>query len=362
MTSATAEQLTGAHAPARRSPLPLLILAAVAVAGGVWGVKRYQFARTHVTTDNAQVDGHLTPIAPKLQAFAARVLVEDNQRVSAGDTLVVLDRRDFEVRLEQALADLRSAEASAGGTHHGGAALSAVATARAGAAGADAAVASAEASVRKATADLERYRGLAANHVVSAQQLDQAQWAFDNARAALDAARKQATAAASAVEGAEAELGVAGARVAAARAAVETARLQLGYTALLAPEDGIVAKRAVEAGSLVQPGQQLMVVVSEGRLWVTANLKETQVERLRTGETVDIEVDAYPGVTFRGTVESLSPATGARFALLPPDNATGNFTKVVQRVPVRIAVDPRQNPAHPLRPGMSAVITISTGV
>jgi membrane fusion protein (multidrug efflux system) len=117
----------------------------------------------------------------------------------------------------------------------------------------------------------------------------------------------------------------------------------------------------VEVGALVQPGQQLLAIVPDGRVWVTANLKETQLEKVRPGDAVTIEVDAYPGVRFRGTVESLSPATGARFALLPPDNATGNFTKVVQRVPVRIAVDPGQDPGHPLRPGMSAVVTITTG-
>ncbi|HEX8392043.1 MAG TPA: HlyD family secretion protein, partial [Longimicrobium sp.] len=147
-------------------------------------------------------------------------------------------------------------------------------------------------------------------------------------------------------------------RIAAARAAVEQARLQLSYTQVIAPTGGVVAKRSVEPGQLVQPGQPLMSVVPLNDVWVTANLKETQTRDLKPGEPVEFEVDAYPGVEFHGRLESVSPATGARFSLLPPDNATGNFTKVVQRIPVRIRMDGRPDPAHPLRPGMSASVRI----
>jgi membrane fusion protein (multidrug efflux system) len=352
---------TDAAPSARRSPLPYIIAGIIVLAALGFGIRRYSFARRHVTTDNAQVDGHITPIASKVQAFVARVLVDDNRRVSAGDTLVVLDARTLQARLDEAEADLRAAVAAAGNSRQGGAAQAQVAAARSSAASAEATVASAQAAVTKTSADLERYRGLAASRVISAQQLDQAQWAYDNARAALDAARKQAAAAGSQVGGTEAELTGARARVASAQAAVNEARLQLADAAILAPAEGVVARRSVEVGALVQPGQQLMSLVPETRVWVTANLKETQLEKVRPGAPADIEVDAYPGVTFHGTVESVSPATGARFALLPPDNATGNFTKVVQRVPVRIAVDPKQDPAHPLRPGMSAVVVITTG-
>ncbi len=365
MTSVTQEQpaLTDADAaPARRRvPVPLIIFGVLAVAATIGGVSRYRFARTHVVTDNAQVDGHITPIAPKVQAFVARVLVEDNHKVRTGDTLLILDERDLKVRVSEAEADLRSAQAQAGSETRGGASTAALAAARSNASGAGAAVAAAEAAVRKTAADLARYRTLAAQKVISAQQLDQAQWAYDNARAALDAAGKQAAAGGSLVLGAESEVTAAAARMAAARSALETARLQLSYAVVTAPASGIVAKRAVEVGALVQPGQQVMSLVPDSGVWVTANLKETQVARVHPGARVDIEVDAYPGVVFHGSVESLSPATGARFALLPPDNATGNFTKVVQRVPVRIQVDPGQHPSHPLRPGMSASVTIITG-
>jgi membrane fusion protein (multidrug efflux system) len=148
--------------------------------------------------------------------------------------------------------------------------------------------------------------------------------------------------------------------LAAAQAAVDNARLQLSYSVIVAPTDGLIAKRSAEPGALVQVGQNLLSIVPEKKVWVTANLKETQLAHVAVGDEVEFTVDAYPGRVFHGKVESLSPATGARFALLPPDNATGNFTKVVQRVPVRIAVDPNTDPSAPLRPGMSVDVTITT--
>jgi membrane fusion protein (multidrug efflux system) len=211
---------------------------------------------------------------------------------------------------------------------------------------ADAAVRQAEAAAQKAHADLDRLTPLAALGIVSRQQLDAAQTAVRSADAALAAAQ-------AALTGADA-------RVASARAARDQAALQLSYTHILAPTDGLVSKKTVEVGELVQPGQPLMSVVPLQDVWVTANLKETQIEDVTPGDRVDFTVDAYPGVHFRGHVESLSPATGARFSLLPPDNATGNFTKVVQRIPVRIRPDGPADTAHPLRPGMSVDVTITT--
>ena len=224
------------------------------------------------------------------------------------------------------------------------------------AAGAEGSVAAAEAAARKAAADLERYRGLAATKVIAAQQLDAAQAANDAAIANLDVARRQAIAAKSQVAAGAPR---SRARRAARRGgrAVGTAETQVGYTVITAPIAGIVARRRVEPGELVQPGQALLSVVPSTDVWVTANLKETELQFVKVGDPVEFTVDAYRGVNFEGTVESLSPATGARFALLPPDNASGNFTKVVQRVPVRIAV-PTEDPAHPLRPGMSVDVKI----
>jgi membrane fusion protein (multidrug efflux system) len=296
------------------------------------GAKRWWFSRSHVSTDNAQVDGHIIPILPKVGGFVAEVRVRENQEVKAGDTLVVLDDRDFRVRLAQTDADL--------------AALLATVSSRTRVGQAEAAVAQAQANALKARADLARMEPLAQQDIVSAQQLDAA-------RAAASAADAQLAASQAALVGADA-------RVAASRAARDQAALQLSYTSVTAPSAGVISKKAVEVGQLEQPGQPLMALVPLQDVWVVANLKETETADVTPGDPAEITVDAYPGRHFRGQVESLSPATGAKFSLLPPDNATGNFTKVVQRVPVRIRLAGPADPAHPLRPGMSAVVTIQT--
>jgi membrane fusion protein (multidrug efflux system) len=295
------------------------------------GLRRWFFGLSHVSTDNAQVDGHIVPILPKVGGFVTEVRVDDNRRVKLGDTLVVLDDRDYKVRLAQAEADL-------------GVALAAVSN-RARVGQAEAQVAQAQANAQKAHADLDRLAPLAAQDIVSKQQLDAVQSAAQAADAALAAAQ-------AALVGADA-------RVAAARAARDQAALNLSYTHVAAPANGVVSKKSVEVGQLVQPGQPLMSVVPLEDVWVTANLKETEIANVKAGDPAEFTVDAYPGIRFQGHVESLSPATGARFSLLPPDNATGNFTKVVQRLPVRVRPD-KIDSAHPLRPGMSVVVTIQT--
>ena len=348
-----------ARPQARRRPLPLILALVGVTALAAWGWHRYQFGLSHVETDNAQVDGHITPISPKVSAFVASVRVEENQRVTAGDTLVVLDDRDLRVRLAQAEAELATALATGGSRHVTGQAQAELAASQADAQSSTAAVASAEAGFRKATQDLERIRGLARQQIVPAQQLDAAQAAYDAASANLDAAKRRASAAEEQVHAYQAGVGAAAARIQSAEATVANARLQLSYTVITAPVTGVSGRRAVEPGALVQVGQTLMSVIPDSDVWVTANLKETEVEGVSVGDSASFTVDAYPDLTFHGHVASLSPATGARFALLPPDNATGNFTKVVQRVPVRVEVDDA-DPAHPLRPGMSVVITIRT--
>ncbi|PYP53212.1 MAG: HlyD family secretion protein [Gemmatimonadetes bacterium] len=304
----------------------LVLLALVAL-----GARRWIYGLSHVSTDNAQVDGHIVPILPKVGGFVTDVRIDENQGVKAGDTLVVLDDRDYKVRLAQAEADLAVALAGVSNRVRVGQA--------------EAQVEQAQANALKAHADLDRVRPLALQEIVSKQQLDAVEAAARAADAALAAA--------------QASLLAADARVGAARAARDQAALNLSYTRVIAPSSGVVSKKTVELGQLVQPGQPLMSVVPLQDVWLTANLKETEIANVKPGEPVEFTVDAYPGAHFRGHVESLSPATGARFSLLPPDNATGNFTKVVQRVPVRIRPD-KVDPAHPLRPGMSVVVTIQT--
>ena len=305
----------------------VILLALVGV-----GVRRWIFGLSHVSTDNAQVDGHVIPILPKVGGFVTEVRVDENNRVKLGDTLVVLDDRDYRVRLAQADADL-------------GVALAAVSNkARVGQA--EALVAQMQANAEKAHADLERIKPLAEQEIVSKQQLDAAEAAARAADAALAAA--------------QANLVGADARVAAARAARDQAALNLSYTRVIAPSNGVVSKKTVEIGQLVQAGQPLMAAVPLDDIWVTANLKETETADVRPSDPADFTVDAYPGRHFKGHVESISPATGAKFSLLPPDNATGNYTKVVQRIPVRVRLDGKNDPDRPLRPGMSVVVTITT--
>jgi membrane fusion protein (multidrug efflux system) len=306
----------------------VVLLGLVAVA-----IRRWIYSLSHESTDNAQVDGHIVPILPKVGGYVLDVRTDENRPAKAGDTLVVLDDRDFKARLAQAEADL--AVALAGVSN------------RARVGQAEAQVAQAQANAEKAHADLERIKPLAEKDIVPQQALDAAEAAARAANAALAAAH-------AALLGADA-------RVAAARAARDQAALNLSYTRIIAPAQGVVSKKTVEVGQLVQPGQPLMSVVPLSDVWVTANLKETQTADVTPGDPVDFTVDAYGGRHFSGHVESLSPATGARFSLLPPDNATGNFTKVVQRIPVRIRLDGKNDPERPLRPGMSVAVTIKTG-
>jgi membrane fusion protein (multidrug efflux system) len=353
---------TPAEPPARRRRIPLIIAAVVVLALGSWGIYRYLYSRHHVSTDNAQVDAHITLIAPRVAAFVSQVLVDDNQHVRIGDTLVVLDDRDLEVRVEEAEADLRAAQAGGGSRGRTGEANAQFEVSQAQAASLQAAVDAAEADYKKAAADVERYRKLADQRIVPAQQFDAAVSAAEAARAKLEAARRQAAAGGSQVSASSAAVRGASAHLAAAEAAVNNARLQLSYAYITAPVSGTIARRNAEIGALVQVGQTLMSIVPDNEVWVTANLKETQLTNVRVGDEAKFSVDAYPGHEYGGQVVSLSPATGAKFSLLPPDNATGNFTKVVQRIPVKIQVDPSSaGLGPPLRPGMSVEVTITTG-
>jgi membrane fusion protein, multidrug efflux system len=341
----------------RRRWIPFVVLGILALAGAIWGIRTWLYSRSHETSDNAQIDGHVVPVLPKVGGYVARVFVEDNQFVREGDTLATLDPRDYQVRLQETQADLQAAVVAA---ERNGAATAEVGQASARRGAAVASIASAQANYDVARQDVERIRRLAETKVVSRQQLDQAEAAYRSAEAELTAAQSQARAAQAEVSGASAGVRSAEARLAAAQASVAAAQLQLSYTVITAPAAGQVSKKTVEVGQLVSPGQALMSLVDEGEVWVVANMKETQLDDIAVGQPVEIGVDAYKGRTFRGRVESIQGATGARFALLPPDNATGNFTKVVQRVPVRIALERRPADAPPLRPGMSVEVAIDT--
>jgi membrane fusion protein, multidrug efflux system len=345
--------------PSTKKKFVLPIVAIIGVILLVWAFQKWNYGRSHQSTDNAQVDGHIVPVLAKVGGYVKTVNVNENDHVTAGQLLVQLDDADYRVRVQQAQADLAAAEATAGG---GGQAQAQVQSAAGQRAALDAQIGAARANANKADADLARARELANKQIISRQQLDAAQASADVAHANLLAAQRQAAAAGGTVNTAEAGVRVANARTLASRAAAENAQLQLDYTRITAPASGEVSRKQVEVGQLVAAGQPLLSIVADTGVWVTANFKETQLSKIRPGQAVEFEIDAYGGCKGEGKVASVSGATGAKFALLPPDNATGNFTKVVQRVPVRIAVTRPCAGNYPLRPGLSANVHVDTSV
>jgi membrane fusion protein, multidrug efflux system len=332
---------------ALRLVLAGLAVLALAVGTALWWLN----ARHYESTDDAFIDVHVVKIAPQVAGRVARVLVDDNQSVAAGAPLIELDPADFQAKLDQALAAQASARAALAQTK----AQQAVAGANAQEAQAQVAVAQANAT--NAANQLERDRPLAEQHVVSRQQLDNDLANARSTAATLVAAQKKQAAAEAQLAVAQSQIEAAHASLASAEAQAEAARLDLSYTRIAAPRGGRVARKNVSAGDYVQTGQNLMALVPS-EVWVTANFKETQLAHMRIGQPAEITVDAYPGITLRGHVDSYQPGSGAAFSLLPPENATGNFVKIVQRVPVKIVFDDRLDPARPLGPGMSVVPTV----
>jgi membrane fusion protein (multidrug efflux system) len=395
-------------------PSRLWLIAGAAAVLALGGYFVWHHFSNRESTDDAQVSGHVSPVSSRVAGIAKAVHVKDNQAVHAGDVLVELDPRDYEIALARAEADLEAAKAGARAARtsvpiastttrstlnvaetqtsnaesavHAAereldAAKARVTTARAKAA-------EAAAIANRAAQDLERLKPLLAKDEISKQQ-------YDAAVAADQAARSSAAAAESAIaeananvevvdarrqqaEGAlkqaksnasaastgpeqvaltEARAAGADAQVQQAQAAVDQAKLNLDRATVRAPADGVVSKKSIEPGQLVQPGQPLMALTSLGDVWVTANFKETQLRDMRAGQRVDVSVDAF-GRTYHGRVDSIAAATGATFSLLPPDNASGNYVKVVQRVPVKIVLDDAKSIDAQLRPGMSVSATV----
>lgn len=342
----------------RRIVLP--IVAVLVAIGLIWAFKQWSYSRAHESTDDAAVDGHLVPVLAKVGGYVQAVTVDDNDHVRADSLLVQIDPAEYRVHLAQAEADLQAANATAGGAGTNGQAQAMVeqATGQRSALGAQ--IVAAKANALKAQQDLARYEDLAAKQIVSKQQLDAARAAAEAAQANVQALEQQTTAAGGTVASAQAGVRLADARLEAAQAARDNAALQLSYTRVTAPASGIVSRKQVEPGQLIQAGQPLLTLVADTGVYITANFKETQLSDIRVGQPAQIDVDAYGGATAEGCVESVSAATGSKFALLPPDNATGNFTKVVQRVPVRVAVKQGLGVDRPLRPGMSVTVHVDT--
>jgi membrane fusion protein (multidrug efflux system) len=326
--------------------------AVAALAGGSWhGYDYWTVGRYLVSTDDAYVKADNTTIAPRVSGYLSDVKVGDNERVAAGQVLARIDDRDFKVALDQAKADVAAAKA-------------ALASKQAQLDVQQATIAAAKATVDVDTAtqtfarqENKRYTDLAATGFGSVQNAQAAQSRNASAEAAIQRDTANLASALKQVELLKAEIAQATAALARATAIEQQAELNLGYTTITAPIDGVVGNRTLRTGQFVQAGTQLMSLVPASGAYVIANFKETQLTHVGKGQAVDIEVDMFPGQVVHGHVDSLAPASGQEFALLPPDNATGNFTKVVQRIPVKIALD---DTAIELRPGMSVIPTIAT--
>jgi membrane fusion protein, multidrug efflux system len=342
----------------RRIVLPIAIV--VVLIAGYWAFGQWRYSQSHVTTDDASIDGHLVPVLAKVGGYVQAVTVAENSHVANDSLLVQIDPSEYNIRLAQADADLAAARAATGTAGLTGQAQAAVESAANQRASLESQIDAARASDAKARADLSRMKELAAKQIVSRQQLDAAQAAAESAAASLQSLQRQAAMAGSNITNAQAGVRLASARLQAAVASRENAAVQLGYTKITAPEAGIVSRKQVEVGQLVQPGQPVLTIVSDTGVWVTANFKETQLTNMKAGQKAVVKVDAYGGKEFQAHVDSIAAATGARFSMLPPENATGNYVKVVQRVPVKIVLEPGQDPDHLLRPGMSVVPMVYT--
>jgi membrane fusion protein, multidrug efflux system len=336
-----------------RSRRPLRLVAALVVAAAVLagGISWWLDARRWETTDDAFIDAHMVMIAPQVAGRVAQVLVGDNQRVAAGQLLVRIDPAYFQAQLDQATANR---EAAAGSLAQAEAQHTAdLADAQQDRAG----VVAAEATAANAAHQLDRTRSLVQREFASRQQLDND---FANARstsANLVGAQQKLAAAEAQLEVVRSQIATAKANLRSAAAQQQEARLNLGYTRVVASEAGRIANKNVATGDYLQVGQNLMALVPL-KVWVTANFKETQLDRMRIGQPVDISIDSYPDKVFRGHLDSFEAGSGAAFDLLPPENATGNYVKVVQRVPVKIVFDTPPDPHFPLGPGMSVVPSV----
>lgn len=332
--------------------LPLIaggvVLVALIIGGSIWWIGKQKYE----TTDNAFVQADTVQVSPQVAGYVAEVLVTDNQRVEPGQVLVKLDASTFEAKLAQAQANLQGLGAAIRSVEDKANLQRAMVAQKA------AAVASAQAEAQVAAADLQRYSTLSSQGWVSPQRQQSAKAGADQAAAAVAQARAGLRAEQVATQAVGAEHDQTAANAAAAQAAVQQARIDLDHTVIRAPSSGVVGARSVRTGQLVQPGTVLMAIVPLGRTYVVANFKETQVARLRVGQSVAIHADAFGKAQIKGRVESFAPATGAQFALIPVENAVGNFTKITQRVPVRIAVDSDQPLSGALRPGLSVNVKV----
>ena len=346
----------------------IFIFAALILIGGTYGIIKYIHSLAHESTDDAQVEKNINPIIPRVGGYITKVYVQDNQEVKKGDTLFTIDNKDYIVKLADARAALVAAEATyAASKADVGSSQANISVSDANFKSTSGTIESAKIRLDLAKKDFDRYSNLYKNRSITPQQFEQAQAKKLDAESQLQVLQEQQkasqyqksfVAAKSNVSGKQTE--VAEANINRAKAVVDAAELNMSYTAITAQIDGQVSKINAQPGQFVQPGQSLFYIINNSEVWVIANFKETQLSKMVVGQKVTLKVDAYPDTEFEGIVSSFSPATGSRFSILPPDNATGNFVKTIQRLPVKITIDKNNDPekVKNLRAGMNVDVDV----
>lgn len=346
----------------------IIVMAVLLVLGGTYGTYKYLHSLSHEHTDDAQIEKKMNPIIPKVSGYIGKVYIKDNDYVKKGDTLFTIDTRDYQLKVEEANAALTAAEASFEVAKADiGSAMASISVSDANVQSAGGNIESAKIKLNQVTNDYNRYNNLYKNHSITKQQYEQALTAKQEAENQVhilqqqqkaSSYQKSAIIAKSNVSNKQTE--VAAANIKRAKTQLDAAKLNLTYTIITAAIDGQVSKIDIQPGQLVQPGQSLFYIINNTTTWVVANFKETQLTKMAVGQEVTLKVDAYPDYNFKGTVTSFSPATGSKFSLLPPDNATGNFVKTIQRLPVKITIN-GSNDAEKvklLRPGMNVEVDV----
>ncbi|WP_348798943.1 HlyD family secretion protein [Flavobacterium adhaerens] len=345
-----------------------IILLVLVLVGGTYGIIKYNHARNHEETDDAQIEKNMNPIIPRVSGYVSKVYVKDNDYVKKGDTLFTIDKRDYQLKIEEANATYLAAESNfASAKEDIGSALASIAVSNANVQSAAGNIESAKIRLGRAKNDYVRYENLYKNHSITKQQYEQALAAKQEAESQVRILEQQQKASSyqkSVIEAksrvSDKQTLVAAANIKKAKALLESAQLNLTYTVVTAAIDGQVSKIDIQPGQLVQAGQSLFYIINNNEAWVVANFKETQLNKMVIGQKVSLKVDAYPDYEFKGTLTSFSPATGSRFSLLPPDNATGNFVKTIQRLPVKISLDSNNDAEKVklLRPGMNVEVDV----
>ncbi|MDB5136171.1 MAG: HlyD family secretion protein [Mucilaginibacter sp.] len=329
-----------------------IILGIILIGGIIFGIKEYIYYGKHIDTDDAQIDADISPVVARVGGYVDSIFFEDNQHVEKNQVLVKLDDRDYKVKVEQASSAQKGASAGIG------VGQSQIIATTANSSSARAEAESAAAKLEKADKDYARYANLVKDGSITQQQFDQAKSDRDVAEATYRAAQDQYKAALEQIGTSRNQLKVTDVGVTQRQADVDFAKLQLTYTTVKSPASGIASKKNIQIGQLVQAGQTLFSIVNDNSLYITANFKETQLTDMKNGQKVNVDVDAYPDLKVQGEVYNFAPATGAKFSLLPPDNATGNYVKVVQRIPVKIKITADKETMAKLRPGMSVNVSV----